>query len=100
MFVKSGKLAAAIPTILLLASFATLISSLYSQDLTPPGSAQENTTGYGFPLAWLKKAVTIYSGSSTDYYFSWGSFLLDIVLWALILTVPIVAFFKWLKAKK
>lgn len=94
----SRKLVFIILVILACGSVATLVSGLYKQNLTYGEGA--SITGYGFPSSWYRKTVIVYPGNPTLYSFSWESFALDIAFWSLIIAVPVVVAFRWLKARK
>jgi hypothetical protein len=74
---------------------ASLASALYTQNLTPPPPfVGSSTTGYGFPLTWLKKVTIVYPGSPTAYDLSLSGFVADFAFWSLlmgVLTAVIVA---------
>jgi len=74
---------------------ASLASSLYTRDLTPaPPYTGASTTGYGFPLTWLKKVTIVYPGNPTKYDLSLSGFLADFAFWSLcvgVLTAVIAA---------
>jgi len=78
-------------------SIATLISGLYTQDLSY--GLGVSVTGYGLPLSWLKKSTIIYTGEPTRYGFYLEAFLLDISFWSLIIGVTITVVSNFLKQK-
>lgn len=84
--------------ILAVGSFATLVSGLFTQDLTHGVGA--SITGYGFPTSWYEKVVIVYLGNPTRYTFSIGSFVLDIAFWSLIAYLPIAVLFRWSKTRR
>lgn len=63
-------------------SFATLISGLCKQNLSQRLGV--SITGYGFPLSWYIESYTVYPNSPIVYSFSWESFVLDILIWSVI----------------
>jgi len=74
---------------------ASLVSGLYTQDLTPPPPyVGASTTGYGFPFTWLKKVTIVSPGNPTNYDLSLPDFLADFAFWSLcmgVLTAVIAA---------
>lgn len=84
--------------ILAVGSIATLVSGLFTQDLTRGVGA--SITGYGFPTSWYEKVVMVYPGNPTRYTFSIGSFVLDIAFWSLIVDLPIAVLFRRSKTRK
>jgi len=78
-------------------SIATLISGLYTQDLSY--GLGVSVTGYGLPLSWLKESTTIYPGEPTRYGFCLQSFLLDVSFWSLIIGVSITVISNFLRQK-
>jgi hypothetical protein len=82
---------------------ASSASALYTRDLTPPPPfAGSSTTGYGFPLTWLKKVTIVYPGSPTTYDLSLSGFLADFAFWALcigLLTAVIAAILTTVRAR-
>ena len=87
----SRELVLIILVILVSGPVATLISGLYTQDLSLIGVS---VTGYGLPLSWLRKATIVYPGSPTRYSLSVESLLLDILFWSLIATLLAVMVYR------
>ncbi|MCW4014772.1 MAG: hypothetical protein NWF06_00200 [Candidatus Bathyarchaeota archaeon] len=78
----------------------TLLSVLYSQDMTVGLGA--TITGYGLPILWLEKVTIIVPGSPEDYllYNSGGSLIADIVFWTIISAIVYVAYIYLKKQNK
>ena len=77
-------------------AIGTLISSLYSQDLTG-GRIGASTTSYEWPMSWLEKVVIVYPGDPTKYSFSPEGLLIDFLFWSII-GVPIL--YAYCKSRK
>lgn len=76
----------------------TLISGLYRWELSIPG---RTNIGYGFPLSWHgQSGPVVYPEVPTVGWFSWESFVLDTVLWSLLVSVITAVGFSWFSARK
>jgi hypothetical protein len=75
----------------------TLLSFLYSQDMTVGLGA--TIIGHGLPLLWLKKVTTIVPGSPETYslYGSGLNLLADVAFWSIIVAIT---YFVYLQIKK
>ena len=75
----------------------TLVSFLYSQDMTVGLGA--SITGYGLPLLWLEKVTIVVPGSPETYslYGSGLNLLADIAFWSIIVAIT---YFVYLQIKK
>jgi len=79
-----------------LGSLASLISGVYTKDLTRLGA---HITGYGFPLSWLEKTTIVVPDRPTSYSLSLEGLLIDIVFWALLIGV-LYEGYRWYKSRK
>jgi hypothetical protein len=75
----------------------TLVSFLYSQDMTVGLGAK--ITGYGLPLLWLEKVTIVVRGSPENYslYGSGLNLLADVAFWSIIVAIT---YFVYLQIKK
>ncbi|MFZ7137650.1 MAG: hypothetical protein ACOWW1_04440 [archaeon] len=75
----------------------TLVSVLYSQDMTVGLGA--TITGYGLPLLWLEKVTIVVQGSPENYslYGSGLNLLADVAFWSIIVAIT---YFMYKQIKK
>jgi len=79
---------------------ATLISGLYTEELTPAFGGSL-ITNYGFPLSWFKKSIEPLPGNPTERALSLGGLFGDIAFWSLAIGVPLsIVLYIWYKSRK
>lgn len=71
----------------LLGILVSLVSGLYTQDLSKGAGAR--ITGYGFPLSWLEQITIVSPGSPSSYSLPWYGLglLIDTVIWSIVIRV-------------
>lgn len=72
---------------LILGIFTSLVSGLYTQDLTQ--GAGSLITGYGFPQSWLEKITIVTPGSPSHYSLAgYGlGLILDTIFWFMVIGI-------------
>ena len=63
----------------------SLVSGLYTQDLTKGAGAL--VTGYGLPLPWLEKITIVSPGSPTNYSLRTLGLVVDTIFWSVLIGI-------------